>query len=156
MFAAVVITRLIAPISLPCSPCSAAGSTVGVTDYDFFITGVIERCRLADLTSSCRSGVLLILSLTIFVMWPRGCQSPRAVSGKAYQHLLRVWNPSQALQLCDEDDPSLKVCWRFCALRPHPLFYYSVGSSSHRVSPPAAKAALFDRIFVGCISWAFF
>jgi hypothetical protein len=100
-----MIARLIAPISLPYSHCSDAGSTVGVNDCDFFITGAFKCGRLVDLTLSCRSGVLLILSLTIFVIWSRGCQSSGAVSGKAYQHFLRAWNPSQALHLCDEDDP---------------------------------------------------
>jgi hypothetical protein len=63
-----IITKLIAPISLPYSHSSDVGSTVGVDDCDFFITGVFDRARFVDRTSSCRSGVLLILSFTILVM----------------------------------------------------------------------------------------
>ena len=63
-----IITKLIALISLPYSHSSDVGSTVGVDDCDFFITGVFDRGRFVDRTSSCRSGVLLILSFTILVM----------------------------------------------------------------------------------------
>jgi hypothetical protein len=63
-----IITKLIAPISLPYSHSSDVGSIVGVADCDFLITGVFNRSRFVDRTSSCRSGVLLILSFTILVM----------------------------------------------------------------------------------------
>ena len=85
-----IITRLIALISLPYSHSSEVGSIVGVADCNFLIAGILERGRFVDLTSSCRSGVLLTLSFTILVMWSRGRQSSRAVSRKAYQHLARV------------------------------------------------------------------
>lgn len=100
-----IITKLIAPISLPYSHSSDVGSIVSVADRDFLITGVLDRGRLLERTSSSRSGVLLILSFTILVMWSRGCQPSGAVSGNAYQHLLRVWKPSHALHFCDKVDP---------------------------------------------------
>jgi hypothetical protein len=63
-----IITKLIALISLLYSHSSDVGSTVGVDDCDFFITGVFNRARFVDRTLSCRLGVLLILSFTILVM----------------------------------------------------------------------------------------
>jgi hypothetical protein len=85
-----IITRLIAPISLPYSQSSDVSSMVGVADCDFLIIAdVFDRGLFADRTLSCRSGVLLILFLTILVMCSRGCHSSGAMSGKAYQHLLR-------------------------------------------------------------------
>jgi hypothetical protein len=85
-----IITRLIAPISLPYSQSLDVGSMVGVADCDFLIIAdVFDRGLFADRTLSCRSGVLLILFLTILVMCSRGCHSSGAMSGKAYQHLLR-------------------------------------------------------------------
>jgi hypothetical protein len=63
-----IITKLIAPISLLYSYSSDVGLIVGVADYNFFITGVFNRSRFVDRTSSCRLGVLLILSFTILVM----------------------------------------------------------------------------------------
>jgi len=67
-----IITKLITPISLPYSHSLDVGLIVGVVNCNFLITGVFERGRLVDRTSSCRSGVLLILSFTILVMWSRG------------------------------------------------------------------------------------
>ena len=63
-----IITKLIAPISLPYSHSSDVGLTVGVANCDFFIAGVFNRARFVDRTLSCRLGVLLILSFTILVM----------------------------------------------------------------------------------------
>jgi hypothetical protein len=63
-----IISKLITLISLLYSHSSDVGSTVGVANCDFFITGVFNRSRFIDRTSSCRSGVLLILSFTILVM----------------------------------------------------------------------------------------
>jgi hypothetical protein len=60
-----IITKLIAPISLPYSHSLDIGSIVGVADCDFLIAGVFKRGRLVDRTSSCRSGVLLILSFLV-------------------------------------------------------------------------------------------
>ena len=84
-----IITRLIDPISLPYSQSSDVGSIVGVADCDFLIIDVLARGLFANRTSSCKSGVLLILSLTFLVICSRGCHSSGAISGKAYQHLLR-------------------------------------------------------------------
>jgi hypothetical protein len=63
-----IITKLIALISLLYSYSSDVGLIVGVANCDFLITGVFNRSRFIDHTSSCRSGVLLILSFTILVM----------------------------------------------------------------------------------------
>jgi hypothetical protein len=68
-----MITKLITLISLPYNHSSDVGSIVGVADCDFLIAGVFKRGRLVERTLSCRLGVLLILSLTILVMWSRGC-----------------------------------------------------------------------------------
>jgi hypothetical protein len=85
-----IITRLIAPISLPYSQSLDVGSIVGVADCNFLIVvDVFDRSVFANQTSSCRSGVLLILSLTILVTCSCGCHSSGAMSEKAYQHLLR-------------------------------------------------------------------
>jgi hypothetical protein len=64
----VIITKLIALISLLYSHSLDVGLTVGVANCDFFITGVFNCSRFADRTSSCRLGVLLILSFTILVI----------------------------------------------------------------------------------------
>ena len=79
----VIITRLIALISLPYSH-SDIGLIVGVADCDFFITGVFDYSLFTSRTLSCRSGMLLILSLTILIIYSRGCYSSSAMSGKAY------------------------------------------------------------------------
>jgi hypothetical protein len=84
------ITRLIAPISLSYRQSLDIGSMVEVADCDFLIIAdVFDRGLFADRTLSCRSGILLILSLTILVMCSCGCHSSGAMSGKVYQHLLR-------------------------------------------------------------------
>jgi hypothetical protein len=63
-----IITRLIILISLLYSHSLDVGLIVGVANCDFLIAGVFKRSRLVDRTSSCRLGVLLILSFTILVM----------------------------------------------------------------------------------------
>jgi hypothetical protein len=63
-----IITKLIALISLPYSYSLDVGLTVGVANCNFFIASVFNRARFIDRTSSCRLGVLLILSFTILVM----------------------------------------------------------------------------------------
>ena len=84
----VITTRLIALISLLYSH-SDIGLIVGVADYDFFIIGVFDYSLFTSQTLSYKLGVLLILSLTFLVICSRGCYSSSAMSGKAYQHLLR-------------------------------------------------------------------
>jgi hypothetical protein len=63
-----IITKLIALISLLYSYSLDVGLTVGVANYNFFITGVFNCACFIDCTLSCRLGVLLILSFTILVM----------------------------------------------------------------------------------------
>jgi hypothetical protein len=80
----VIITRLIALISLPYSHSLDVGSMVGVADCDFFIAGVFNRSLFANWTLSYRLGVLLTLSLNILVMCARRYYSSSAMLGKAY------------------------------------------------------------------------
>jgi hypothetical protein len=63
-----IITKLIALISLLYSHSSDVGLIVGVANCNFLITGVFNCSYFVDCTSSCRLGVLLILSFTILVM----------------------------------------------------------------------------------------
>ena len=79
----VITTRLITLVSLLYSH-SDVGLIVGVADYNFFIIGVFDYSLFTSRTSSCMSGILLILSLTILVICSRGCYSSGAMSGKAY------------------------------------------------------------------------
>jgi len=79
----VITTRLIALISLLYSH-SDVGLIVGVADYDFFITGVFNYSLFTSWTLSYMSGILLILSLTILVIYSRGCHSSSTISGKVY------------------------------------------------------------------------
>jgi len=79
----VITTRLIALISLLYSH-SDVGSMVGVANCDFFIIGVFDYSLFTSQTSSCMSGILLILSLTILVICSRGCYCSGAMLGKAY------------------------------------------------------------------------
>jgi hypothetical protein len=85
----VIITRLIAPISLLYSHSLDVDSMVGVADCNFLIADVFHPSLFANQTLSCRSGVLLILSLTILVMCSSSCYLSGAILEKAYQHLLR-------------------------------------------------------------------
>jgi uncharacterized membrane protein len=64
----VIITKLIAPISLLYSYSLDVGLIVGVANYNFLITGIFNYSYFVDCTLSCRLGVLLILSFTILVM----------------------------------------------------------------------------------------
>jgi hypothetical protein len=63
-----IITKLIALISLLYSYSLDVGLIVGVANCNFLITGVFNCSCFVDCTSSCRLGVLLILSFTILVM----------------------------------------------------------------------------------------
>jgi hypothetical protein len=63
-----IVTKLITPISLLYSYSLDVGLIVGVANCNFFITGVFNCSCFIDCTSSCRLGVLLILSFTILVM----------------------------------------------------------------------------------------
>jgi hypothetical protein len=64
----VIITKLIALISLLYSYSSNVGLIVGVDNYNFFITSVLNRTCFIDYTLSYRLGVLLILFFTILVI----------------------------------------------------------------------------------------
>jgi hypothetical protein len=64
----VIITKLIALISLLYSYSLDVGLIVGVANYNFFIIGIFNYSYFVDCTFSCRLGVLLILSFTILVM----------------------------------------------------------------------------------------
>jgi hypothetical protein len=64
----VIITKLIALISLLYSYSLDVGLIVGVANCNFLIIGVFNCSRFVDRTLSCRLGVLLILSFTILVM----------------------------------------------------------------------------------------
>jgi hypothetical protein len=64
----VIITKLIALISLLYSYSLDVGLIVGVANCDFFIIGIFNCSCFVDRTLSCRLGVLLILSFTILVM----------------------------------------------------------------------------------------
>jgi hypothetical protein len=64
----VIITKLIALISLLYSYSLDVGLIVGVANYNFLITGIFNCSYFIDCTLSCRLGVLLILSFTILVM----------------------------------------------------------------------------------------
>jgi hypothetical protein len=63
-----IITKLIVLISLLYSYSSDVGLIVGVANYNFLITSIFNCSRFIDCTSSCRLGVLLILSFTILVI----------------------------------------------------------------------------------------
>jgi hypothetical protein len=63
-----IITKLIALISLLYSHSLDVGLIVGVANYNFLIIGVFNCSYFIDRTSSCRLGVLLILSFTILVI----------------------------------------------------------------------------------------
>jgi hypothetical protein len=62
---ALTITRLIFLIPWLCSYSSAAGSTVGVTEVDNLIAGVLDFGRFKFWTSACSSGESLMRSFTI-------------------------------------------------------------------------------------------
>lgn len=79
-----IITRSITLISLLYSYYLGVGLIIGVTNYNFFITSALNYSHLVDLRLSYKLGVLLILSLTIFIMCSRGYQTSRAVARKAY------------------------------------------------------------------------
>jgi hypothetical protein len=64
----VIITKLIALISLLYSYSSDVGLIVGEANCDFLIVGVFKRSYLVDRTLSYRLGILLILSFTILVI----------------------------------------------------------------------------------------
>jgi hypothetical protein len=63
-----IITKLIALISLLYSYSLDVGLIVGVANYNFLITSIFNYSCFVDRMSSCRLGVLLILSFTILVM----------------------------------------------------------------------------------------
>jgi hypothetical protein len=64
----VIITKLIALISLLYSYSLDIGLIVGIANCNFFIAGIFNCTYFVDYTLSCKLGVLLILFFTILVI----------------------------------------------------------------------------------------